>query len=254
MSDWNKQRGNDMSRRGGQDRGEDRAWRGEERWGEAGQRPEQQRSFGFNREEGYGASSGSRQGHQPDRQNERYGRGSEAPESGSGGSSDARYGREDFGQRQGLGAQQGYDSERVDRERRFEQGRGGQGGQFTGRNEPVQHVTDGDSDHGMWSLFGGDHGRGEHRGRGPKNYTRSDDRIRDDINDRLTHDSRVDATEIDVQVSQCEVTLTGTVNNREDKRIAEDIAEQISGVKHVQNNLRVQQRGAGLRADQSREL
>ncbi len=86
--------------------------------------------------------------------------------------------------------------------------------------------------------------RGEHRGRGPKNYTRSDDRIREDVNDRLSDDPFVDASEIEVQVSGCEVTLSGTVDSREAKRRAEDITERISGVKHVQNNLRVQQPGA----------
>jgi hypothetical protein len=42
-------------------------------------------------------------------------------------------------------------------------------------------------------------------------------------------------------VSSCEVTLTGTVESREDRRRAEDLVEQVSGVKHVQNNLRVQE-------------
>jgi osmotically-inducible protein OsmY len=79
----------------------------------------------------------------------------------------------------------------------------------------------------------------DHRGRGPKNYARSDDRIREDVNDRLTDDSAVDATEIDVKVSNREVTLSGTVDSRMEKRRAEDCAERVSGVQHVQNNLRV---------------
>jgi osmotically-inducible protein OsmY len=80
----------------------------------------------------------------------------------------------------------------------------------------------------------------EHRGRGPKGYRRSDDRIREDINDRLTDDPYLDASEIEVQVVECEVTLTGTVQRRSDKRRAEELAESISGVSHVQNNLRAQ--------------
>ena len=93
------------------------------------------------------------------------------------------------------------------------------------------------------SWFGGDRQRG-HYGKGPKGYTRSDDRIREDVNDKLTDDWHVDASNIEVQVSNGEVTLTGTVNSREEKRHAEDLAEQCSGVKHVQNNLRLQQGGA----------
>jgi len=79
----------------------------------------------------------------------------------------------------------------------------------------------------------------DHRGRGPSGYTRSDDRIREDANDALTHDSRVDATDITVKVEKGEVTLEGTVGSREAKRRAEDTVDRVSGVRHVQNNLRV---------------
>lgn len=79
----------------------------------------------------------------------------------------------------------------------------------------------------------------DHRGRGPKDYVRSDERIRDDVNDRLTEDWQIDASDITVMVESGEVTLNGTVAVRSAKRRAEDIVEDISGVKHVQNNLRV---------------
>ena len=36
-----------------------------------------------------------------------------------------------------------------------------------------------------------------------------------------------------------EVTLSGSANSRDERRRAEDVAELVSGVKHVQNNLRV---------------
>jgi osmotically-inducible protein OsmY len=84
-----------------------------------------------------------------------------------------------------------------------------------------------------------DERQGEHRGRGPRNYTRSDDRIKEDINDRLTDHTFLDASNIDVEVNAGEVTLTGTVDSRWAKRQAEDIAEDISGVKNVENRLRV---------------
>jgi osmotically-inducible protein OsmY len=85
---------------------------------------------------------------------------------------------------------------------------------------------------------------GEHRGRGPKGYRRSDDRIREDVSDRLTDDAWLDAQGIEVAVSDAEVTLSGTVRSREDKKRAEAIAETVSGVDHVQNNLRLD-RGTG---------
>jgi len=81
----------------------------------------------------------------------------------------------------------------------------------------------------------------DHRGRGPAGYTRSDERIREDVNDKLTDDWRVDARAVEVSVASGEVTLDGTVPSREQKRRAEDIVDSLSGVKHVQNNLRVKQ-------------
>lgn len=84
-----------------------------------------------------------------------------------------------------------------------------------------------------------------HRGRGPRNYSRSDERIRDDVSDRLSDDRHIDASDIEVTVNGGEVTLDGTVDSRMAKRHAEDLAESCSGVKHVQNNLRVKDRQAG---------
>jgi osmotically-inducible protein OsmY len=78
-----------------------------------------------------------------------------------------------------------------------------------------------------------------YRGKGPRNYTRSDDRMKEDINDRLSDDPFVDASDIDVSVSSGEVTLTGTVDHRSTKRRAEDLAEAVSGVRNVENRLRV---------------
>jgi hypothetical protein len=97
------------------------------------------------------------------------------------------------------------------------------------------------TDEGRLQGFG--FGQGTHSGKGPKGYSRSDDRIREDVCDRLTDDAEIDASEIDVKVSDCEVTLAGTVDSREAKRRAEDCAERVSGVRNVQNNIRVQQSG-----------
>ncbi|HKP80026.1 MAG TPA: BON domain-containing protein, partial [Phenylobacterium sp.] len=78
------------------------------------------------------------------------------------------------------------------------------------------------------------------RGRGPKGYQRSDERISEEVHQRLTDDPWLDATEINCSVSGGEVTLSGTVDSREAKHRAERIVEDLSGVKHVQNNLRIQ--------------
>lgn len=82
----------------------------------------------------------------------------------------------------------------------------------------------------------------DHRGRGPSNYVRSNERLLEDACERLTRDHRIDASKIDVTCADNEITLTGTVESRAAKRRAEDIVDDISGVKHVQNNLRVEAR------------
>ncbi|CDZ36282.1 Putative periplasmic or secreted lipoprotein [Neorhizobium galegae bv. officinalis] len=79
----------------------------------------------------------------------------------------------------------------------------------------------------------------EHRGKGPKGYQRSDARIEEDVNDRLSDDPVLDASNITVTVQGAEVTLDGFVSSRWDKRRAEDLVDDVSGVRHVQNNLRV---------------
>ncbi|HEU5098138.1 MAG TPA: BON domain-containing protein [Roseiflexaceae bacterium] len=82
---------------------------------------------------------------------------------------------------------------------------------------------------------------GPFTGRGPRGYQRSDERIKEDISDRLTMHGRIDASDIEIQVANCEVTLAGTVDNRAAKRMAEDVAESVQGVSEVHNQLRVRQ-------------
>lgn len=84
-----------------------------------------------------------------------------------------------------------------------------------------------------------------HRGKGPRGYRRSDARILEDVNDRLADDPTVDASDIDVTVQDAEVTLAGHVTDRWEKRRAEDCVERVSGVAHVQNNLRIRMSGEG---------
>jgi hypothetical protein len=84
--------------------------------------------------------------------------------------------------------------------------------------------------------------RQTHRGKGPKGYRRSDERIAEDVSDALTDDHDLDASEIEIEVKEREVTLNGKVTSRADKRAAEDLAHDVSGVTHVQNNLRIESR------------
>lgn len=80
-------------------------------------------------------------------------------------------------------------------------------------------------------------------GKGPKGYKRSDDRIKEDVCETLSRDHRIDASEIEVNVEDAMVTLSGTVDNREAKRTAEMIIENLSGVDDVKNEIKVKKVG-----------
>jgi len=80
--------------------------------------------------------------------------------------------------------------------------------------------------------------QGRFTGRGPRGYTRSDERIREDVCDALTWDPDIDASEVTVSVSSGEVTLAGEVEDRPAKRYAEDLIDDVAGVKDVHNQLR----------------
>lgn len=76
-------------------------------------------------------------------------------------------------------------------------------------------------------------------GRGPKGWTRSDEKIRDEICMCLEQHSRIDASEIEVDVKDGVVTLKGNIHDRPAKRLAEDLIENLPGVRDVQNQLTV---------------
>lgn len=253
--------------------GEDR-WRGERGGGRSSYRDDRsdwerrdQGSYGRSRDEDYGRRSGyepasgpeywrgghggydSERGrfsndprhHHPGRDGGSYGYGAGRPYGG--GEGDSRY----FTGTQGswaVGSSYG----------------GGGGGFGSDYREHGYGSHDDHEDRGFWdratdevaSWFGDDEAarrrEADHRGRGPKDYIRSDERIREDANDRLTDDPRVDASNITLTVQTGELTLNGTVGSRNEKRRAEDVVERISGVKHVQNNLRVAEAGASQTA------
>jgi hypothetical protein len=80
---------------------------------------------------------------------------------------------------------------------------------------------------------------GPYTGRGPKGYQRSDERIREEVSDRLTAHGQIDASDIEVRVQGGEITLVGFVDSRDVKHAAEDLAEDIPGVREVHNQLRI---------------
>lgn len=68
---------------------------------------------------------------------------------------------------------------------------------------------------------------------------RSDDSIREDILNLLAENPDLDATNIDIHVEGGDVTLSGAVDNRDAKWMAEDLAGSISGVREIHNRIKV---------------
>ena len=191
-----------------------------------------QRSFG--RGGGYGQGGYAQGG---------YGQGFDSPRYDQGGFNPGGFEDRGFAQR---GFNHGGFDERGFNQRGFDRG-GNPGGQDRARFDQQDQGR-------MWGQtagqgFGGNQGLGQqqaaHGGawnRGPKGYMRSDERIREDVCDRLAG-SYLDASDVEVQVSSGEVTLTGTVPNRQTKYQIEETSDQVSGVRDVHNRLTIARAG-----------
>lgn len=204
---------------------------------------------------GYGAVRGYDPGDYASSRDERGGRGF-APEgdedlgvfSGYGG-----YGND--GGHAGYGGEDDTPGYGREEQRRYSESRGSQYGQRGARygDQRSGSIAAREREQRRWRgddrRFGGHEeqswssSRGEHAGRGPREYQRSDERIREDACDRLTDAGEIDASNVTVNVSNGEVTIEGEVPSRQMKRAAEDCLEDISGVKQVHNHLRVTQNG-----------
>lgn len=175
----------------------------------------------------FGQESGRGQTYGPEFEEERYGGGQQGyseqwnrPEYGQQSQSQRPYGQE-------YGAGQ--------RGQQFGQQRGQQFGQQRGQQFGEQQGQ---------QPYGGYQGQGE-RGelqrqrQGPKGYTRSDERIKEAICERLTETHWLDVSEVSVSVKDGEVTLEGTVPDRRMKHEVEDVADSCWGVREVENHLRI---------------
>ena len=67
--------------------------------------------------------------------------------------------------------------------------------------------------------------------RGPDDGRRTDERIREDVCQWMSDDARLDTREIDARVQDGDVTLEGRVEHRAARRLAEDIAAAVPGVR-----------------------
>lgn len=80
---------------------------------------------------------------------------------------------------------------------------------------------------------------GSHAGQKPQFSRRSDDKIREEIWELLTNSADLDASGVELHVEGGEVTLTGTVDSRDARWLAEDLVSSISGVREINNRLKV---------------
>jgi osmotically-inducible protein OsmY len=75
------------------------------------------------------------------------------------------------------------------------------------------------------------------RGRGPKGFELLDEKIYENVCEKLTRESYLDASDIEVHVYNGCVFLKGCVDSRRSKRLAELIIEDLPGVNDVINQL-----------------
>jgi hypothetical protein len=73
----------------------------------------------------------------------------------------------------------------------------------------------------------------------PQGYQRSDERIREDVCERLWDEPHVEVGEVTVEVRDGVVILEGSVPQRQMKHAIEDIAAACRGVSDVDNRIRV---------------
>lgn len=81
--------------------------------------------------------------------------------------------------------------------------------------------------------------RGEHYGKGPRNWNRSDKNIRNDVCEALYFHPEIDASEIEVKVQDGIVILSGAVRSRGVKKLIENCAESVSGVRDIRNEIQL---------------
>jgi osmotically-inducible protein OsmY len=183
----------------------------------------------------YGRYGSGGEGRPSQQYGQSYGSGSFGSDYGNqtyGGPNYGGYGGQNYG---------GYGGQNSGNQSRWSEHRGSEQGRWTesaGRTTLRGIGSPSDSE-GGWSRSSNEETRrGGFYGKGPRGYTRSDERIREDICDRLSADDEVDASDITVTVAKTEVTLEGSVPDRHSKRRAEDIAESVTGVTEVHNRLR----------------
>lgn len=158
-------------------------------------------------------------------------------------------GEEEWGERGGRAMhwREGMERDRAQRAGQPSYGGGyfgdaGSGGQSYSGGQRMYPDDPGYRRHASYTAQAGAPG-GQRAGRrpvGPKGYRRADERVREDVCERLAMNPYVDVHDVSVEVANGVVTLDGTVRERREKYVIEDIADAVFGVTEVNNHLRVQ--------------
>jgi len=128
-----------------------------------------------------------------------------------------------------------------------------QAGQQSGqRSEYGSGASQRNSYSSLSSVFGtqSNAGSGSARVRGnpPKGYKKSDQRLQEDLSEALM-DEGIDCANVDLQVTEGVVKLSGEVVERSDKFRIEQIAAAMSGIHDVENQLRMARKDARSTSD-----
>ncbi|MDY7228289.1 BON domain-containing protein [Hyalangium rubrum] len=129
-----------------------------------------------------------------------------------------------------YGDEEEYDRPRDEDERYWHERNWGKGGGYAAGAAGMGREPFGDE----WRTA-----RSRGTGKAPKGYVRSDERIREDVCERLMY-SPYDASEVEVTVTGGEVTLSGTVRHRAEKWGIEDVIEDVVGIHDIHNQIRIQ--------------
>jgi hypothetical protein len=79
---------------------------------------------------------------------------------------------------------------------------------------------------------------------------RSDERIVDDLNERLMNAHDIDVSDVEVRCEGGKIVLEGNVDQRWMKHRVEDIAESCAGVRDIDNRIRVATGNSSLSSSQ----
>jgi osmotically-inducible protein OsmY len=194
---------------------------------------------------GYG---GDRYGHQRGFGSDRYANDRNWGSSSTSSSMPPYRTRNDFGG-QGYGAQGGFGGQGW--QGRMQGERMGQGGNMGPMGDMGARQGRGDQ---RWGMETGDPIGARRLGRGPKGYKRSDERIREDVCDRLSDMHDIDASDVEVEVKNGEVTLSGTIPERNMKYAIEHCCERVSGVSDITNQLRLKREATSSSSSSSSSM